>query len=128
MRSIPKAMRERAPQTIEKLKKNLFFFYRLTSWSTPFMRFLYKKISAIFYYSRYYKINPLSYSRHNTCEFRQHSGTVEFVKIGTWVRFLNNLIDYSKNNLVADASLEGLKEFNSDEIVTYYKNRTNKLR
>ncbi len=85
-------------------------------------------IARIFWDSRYYKINPLSYSRHNTCEFRQHSGTVEFVKIGTWVRFLNNLIDYSKNNLVADASLEGLKEFNSDEIVTYYKNRTNKLR
>jgi hypothetical protein len=38
------------------------------------------------------------------------------------------MIDYSKNNLVEYASLEGLKEFNSDEIVTYYKNRTNKLR
>lgn len=84
-------------------------------------------IARIFGNSRYFKINPVSYARHNTCEFRQHSGTVEFVKIGTWVRFLNNLIDYSKNNLVTETSLEELKNFNNDEIVTYYKNRTNKL-
>lgn len=77
--------------------------------------------------SRYYKINPQSYSRHNTCEFRQHSGTVEFEKISTWVRFLNNLIEYSKNNLVTDATLDGLKTFNDESIVNYYKERTHKF-
>lgn len=84
-------------------------------------------IASIFSNNRYYKINPVSYSRHNTCEFRQHSGTVEFEKISTWVRFLNNLIDYSANNLITDASLDGLKNFNNDTIVNYYKTRTTKF-
>lgn len=76
---------------------------------------------------RYHKVNPVSYARHNTCEFRQHSGTVEFEKISTWVRFLNNLIDFSKSNLVTDATLNGLKTFNDEAIVNYYKERTHKL-
>lgn len=76
---------------------------------------------------RYHKINPVSYARHNTCEFRQHSGTVEFLKISTWVRFLNNLIDFSQQNLITDATLDGLKTFNDQTIVNYYKERTNKL-
>lgn len=77
--------------------------------------------------SRYYKINPKSYARHNTCEFRQHSGTVEFIKISTWVRFLNNLIDFSKNNLVTNATLDGLRAFNDEAIVNYFKERTHKF-
>lgn len=84
------------------------------------------EIEAIFG-SRYYKINPKSYARHNTCEFRQHNGTVEFIKISTWVRFLNNLIDFSKNHLVTDATLDGLKIFNDESIVNYYKERTHKF-
>ncbi|MBD9179354.1 MAG: amidoligase enzyme [Odoribacter splanchnicus] len=85
------------------------------------------EIATIFGSRRYYKINPVSYSRHNTCEFRQHSGTIEFEKIGTWVRFLNNLIDFSANNLITEATLEGLKQFNSTEIVNFFKTRTNKF-
>lgn len=84
-------------------------------------------IEQIFSHNRYFKINPTSYARHNTCEFRQHSGTVEFEKIGTWVRFLNNLIDFSKANLVTDATLDGLKNFTSDEIANYFKTRTLKF-
>ena len=86
------------------------------------------EIADIFDNCRYFKINPVSYARHNTCEFRQHSGTVEYIKISTWIRFLNNLIDYSKNNLITNASLDGLKKFNNEEIVRYYKDRTIKLR
>lgn len=84
------------------------------------------EIEAIFG-SRYYKINPKSYARHNTCEFRQYNGTVEFIKISTWVRFLNNLIEFSKNHLVTDATLDGLKVFNDESIVNYYKERTHKF-
>lgn len=81
-----------------------------------------------FFGSRYYKINPKSYARHNTIEFRQHSGTVEFEKISNWVRFLGNLITFSEGNLVTNASLEGLAEFNSLDIMNYLRHRTNKLK
>lgn len=81
-----------------------------------------------FFGSRYFKINPKSYARHNTIEFRQHSGTVEFEKISNWVRFLGNLITFSEGNLVTNASLEGLAEFNSLDIMTYLTRRTNKLK
>ena len=78
--------------------------------------------------SRYYKINPKSYAAHNTIEFRQHSGTVEFEKISNWVRFLNNLIDFSQRNTVTDATLQGLAAFNNQEIMNYLTQRTNKLK
>lgn len=81
-----------------------------------------------FFGSRYFKINPKSYARHNTIEFRQHSGTVEFEKISNWVRFLGNLITFSEDNLVTDKSLEGLAEFNSRGIMNYLRRRTNKLK
>lgn len=84
-------------------------------------------ISVLFNSSRYFKINPMSYSRHNTCEFRQHSGTVEFEKIGNWIQFLNNLVEYSKSNLITDKTLEGLSNFNETELVNYFKTRTLKL-
>ncbi|MCL1942552.1 MAG: amidoligase family protein [Candidatus Azobacteroides sp.] len=82
---------------------------------------------TVFGSNRYYKINPVSYSRHNTCEFRQHSGTVEYEKISGWIKFLNNLVEFSKSNLITDATLEGLRRFNDDELVNYYKQRTIKL-
>lgn len=81
-----------------------------------------------FFGSRYYKINPKSYARHNTIEFRQHSGTVDFEKISNWVRFLGNLITYSTTNLVTDTTLEGLATFNDQEIMNYLIQRTNKLK
>ena len=34
---------------------------------------------------RYYKLNLAAYIRHETIEWRQHSGTVEFEKIVLWV-------------------------------------------
>ena len=81
-----------------------------------------------FFGSRYYKINPKSYARHNTIEFRQHSGTVDFEKISNWARFLGNLITFSATNLVTDVTLEGLATFNDQEIMNYLKRRTQKLK
>lgn len=78
--------------------------------------------------SRYYKINPKSYARHNTVEFRQHSGTVEFDKISNWVRFLSNLITFSEINTITDKTLQGLAAFNNQEIMNYLTQRTNKLK
>ncbi|MDR1543379.1 MAG: amidoligase family protein [Prevotellaceae bacterium] len=77
--------------------------------------------------SRYWKINPLSYDRHNTCEFRQHAGTTDFVKISSWVRFLNNLVDFSEENLVGDRTIGGFKNFNSIELTNYFEYRTLEL-
>jgi hypothetical protein len=62
---------------------------------------------------RYWKVNPQSYSRHRTCEFRQHAGTTDFVKISSGIRFLSNLVDYSEQYEVTTKTLATLKNFNS---------------
>ena len=77
--------------------------------------------------SRYFKINPMSYSRHNTIEFRQHNGTVEAEKITAWINFLNNLVSFSKTSLATEAGIEGLATFNPSELVNYLKQRKQKL-
>ncbi|MDR1984750.1 MAG: amidoligase family protein [Prevotellaceae bacterium] len=77
--------------------------------------------------SRYWKVNPQSYSRHRTCEFRQHAGTTDFVKISSWIRFLSNLVDYSEQYEVATRTLATLKNFNSMELVNYFEYRTLEL-
>ncbi len=76
---------------------------------------------------RYWKVNPQSYSVHNTCEFRQHAGTTNYVKIANWIRFLSNLVDYSEHHTVNERTLDSLKAFNSSEIVDYFKYRTLEL-
>lgn len=83
-------------------------------------------ISEIFGGSRYYKINPVSYSRHNTCEFRQHSGTVEYRKISNWIKFLDALVTLSTAGTVTATSLEELT-FITDDVKNYLKERTNQL-
>lgn len=85
------------------------------------------QIEGIFGRSRYYKINPTSHSRHNTIEFRQHSGTVEFEKINNWIHFLHNLVDFSKTKTIDTATFENLNEFNQPEIVSYFHNRKQEL-
>lgn len=84
-------------------------------------------IAKVFSGSRYFKINPISYARHNTIEFRQHSGTIEFEKVENWILFLHNLVDYSKNNVATNFTFEGLKAFNQDEIINFYHNRKSEL-
>lgn len=49
---------------------------------------------------RYHKVNPMSYERHRTIEFRQHQGTTNFKKIQMWVRFVSKLVAYSMNHLI----------------------------
>jgi hypothetical protein len=83
-------------------------------------------IESIFH-SRYFKINPQSYARHNTIEFRQHSGTTEYQKVSEWIIFLHNLVAFSKNSLIEDRSLDGLSKFNNEQTTNYLKERTNKL-
>lgn len=84
-------------------------------------------IASIMNNDRYWKVNPKSYSVHNTCEFRQHAGTTNYIKIATWIRFLSNLVDYSENHTVNEKTLESLKAFNNTEIVDYLTYRTLEL-
>lgn len=42
--------------------------------------------------SRYYKLNYCSYARHNTIEFRHHSGTINFEKISNWIRLTQRML------------------------------------
>lgn len=85
------------------------------------------EIAMVMNNDRYWKVNPKSYSVHNTCEFRQHAGTTNYVKLAGWIRFLSNLVDYSENHTVNERTLDSLKAFNSTEIVDYLKYRTLEL-
>ncbi|OIN55626.1 amidoligase family protein [Arsenicibacter rosenii] len=79
--------------------------------------------------TRYQKINLQSYVRHQTIEFRQHSGTIEFEKIANWVLFLHNLVEFSRTKRVeaSAATMQSLREFQQPEIVTYINNRISDL-
>lgn len=47
---------------------------------------------------RYHKVNPAAMYAHNTIEFRQHQGTVDYQKIYMWVNFCCKLVTWSKEN------------------------------
>lgn len=49
--------------------------------------------------TRYCKVNPESYYRHKTVEFRQHQGTTDFKKISMWVSFCTKLVAWSMDNV-----------------------------
>ncbi|RIV20506.1 amidoligase enzyme [Fibrisoma montanum] len=78
-------------------------------------------------HTRYYKVNLQAYLRHKTIEFRQHSGTIEFEKISNWVLFLHNLVEYSRNQRVENATFESLRSFQQDGVITYLNNRISEL-
>ena len=48
--------------------------------------------------TRYATVNPDSYNRHKTIEFRQHGGTTNYDKIVNWVAFCGKLVNWSKNH------------------------------
>jgi len=77
---------------------------------------------------RYYKVNVTAFRRHNTIEFRQHSGTTDFNKIEAWINFLRGLIEYSINNetIISASSIDEIP-FLSDAQKSYYNNRKSEL-
>lgn len=72
---------------------------------------------------RYYKVNAMSFIRHKTIEFRQHSGSVEFKKIMMWVRFLAAFVQFSMNN--AQPAVANIEELTwlPKEVQDFYKAR-----
>lgn len=74
--------------------------------------------------SRYYAVNPYSYSRHSTIEFRQHSGSTNFDKIKNWANFCAKLVAYSKDNVLTNTVTDiNDVPFLNDEEKAYFKSR-----
>ena len=77
---------------------------------------------------RYFKLNVQAFWRHKTCEFRQHSGTVEYQKIANWVLFTSRLIEFSKAGLRMNAAtFEEVARFATPEMISFFKSRTQQL-
>ena len=73
--------------------------------------------------SRYFKINGHAYFRHQTIEFRQHSGTTDYEKISNWIAFLAALVKYSEKNEITSCNSIDEIPFLSDEQKAYFNNR-----
>lgn len=86
------------------------------------------EIYAIMHGDRYHKINPCSWSRHNTIEFRQHQGSTDFKKIKMWVRFCVKLVIWSKENVLTEtpATINDIPFLNDAE-KRFFNERVNEL-
>ena len=71
--------------------------------------------------TRYFKVNPQSYSRHKTIEFRQHAGSIN------WVLFLNGLVTFAQQQPIASGTVLNDIPFLSDEQKSFFRLRTKKL-
>ena len=74
--------------------------------------------------TRYMKVNPMSFNRHHTIEFRQHQGSTNYEKIAMWVKFCAKLVGWSRNNVFVDnvANIEDVPFLNNEE-KAFFKGR-----
>lgn len=77
---------------------------------------------------RYHKVNPCSYQRHQTIEFRQHQGSTDFKKISNWVKFCAKLVEWSKEHRLESpvSSIDEIAFLNKAE-KSFFKNRASQL-
>jgi hypothetical protein len=47
---------------------------------------------------RYHKLNLNSFEKYGTVEFRQHSGSIEFKKISSWIKLTQLMVEDAKTN------------------------------
>lgn len=80
-------------------------------------------IARIFSNNRYFKVNPVAYQRHNTIEFRQHSGTTDYEKMSNWIEFLKALIEFSKSHRIESANSVNDLPFISASRKRFFNNR-----
>jgi hypothetical protein len=50
-------------------------------------------LQSMFLNNRYWAVNFDAYNRYKTIEFRQHSGSIDFEKVGSWVRITHKIIE-----------------------------------
>lgn len=74
--------------------------------------------------TRYSKLNLQSYRRHQTIEFRHHSGTTDAKKITNWIQFLLDFCTNSVNN-TDDRGFDAL--FTNNNIAQFYSARKAKF-
>ncbi len=88
-----------------------------------------KRSMADYLGDRYFKVNPESYSRHKTIEFRQHQGSTDFTKISNWVNFCAKLVAWSKKNVFTEeiTSIDDIPFLTKKE-KTFFNNRAEALR
>lgn len=74
--------------------------------------------------TRYMKVNPMSFERHHTIEFRQHQGSTNYEKIAMWVKFCAKLVGWSRNNVFVDqvTNIEDVPFLNNEE-KAFFKGR-----
>ena len=58
--------------------------------------------------NRYHKLNFVSYWRHGTIEFRQHSGTVDAEKAVRWINLLMAFVDRAAKSRIRPRALKTL--------------------
>lgn len=79
---------------------------------------------------RYYGINALSFSKHQTIEVRIHSGTINYTKIKNWVEILlaivNSTEKYSREVTKLDSFVERFKL--SEDVMKYMQQRIDKFK
>ncbi len=78
--------------------------------------------------SRYFKVNPESFYRHGTIEFRQHQGSTNYEKISQWVNFLIKLVGWSRTNRLENdiTSIDEIPFLNDSE-KRFFKGRKAEL-
>lgn len=78
--------------------------------------------------SRYHKLNLESMVRHGTVEFRQHSGTVNGLKMVNWVKLVGGFVESAVNakaiNTKGEGKFENLLQVTPDATVRkFYRER-----
>ena len=67
--------------------------------------------------SRYVKLNLMAYSEHGSIEFRQHSGTVNRIKIVNWVTFCEAFVSHA-------ATTRAIRPWNENRMTIRQRLRT----
>lgn len=86
------------------------------------------QVGSEFTSDRYYVVNPEAYPRHGTVEFRQHSGTVNPVKVLNWILFCEKLVEWSETSKFSTVQSLSDVEFLTEDMRTFYEIREEELR
>ena len=77
---------------------------------------------------RYHKVNLRAFDSHHTIEFRQHQGTINFVKIENWIKFLIAFVNYCRTHdeYMTATTIDELP-FLDDTLKAYFKGRADEF-